>query len=247
MSKRIYNLNITRIDPRKLKIYKFPELDLENIPRYVDLRSKMPPIYDQGELGSSTANAICGLLGYDNPGFSGSRLFLYYNERLIENNVSVDSGAYIYDGIKSLQKYGICDEVEWPYVISEFANKPPDTCYKNALKHTASEVKHINNDLNSMLSALNNNCPFVVGIAVYESFESDFTAKTGLVKMPKEDEKLLGGHCILVCGYNNRNKLFVCRNSWGTGWGVNGYFYLPYTYLLDSNLSSDLWCIIKLT
>jgi len=242
--KRVYNVSITRLPSEKLNIKNISSPQV--MPNGVDLRSKFPPVFDQGNLGSCTANALCGVVAYDNPKLIGSRLFLYYNERRLENDIPDDSGALLIDGIKCLVNYGICPETTWPYYISKFAVKPPQTCYNDALKHKALIVHNINNDLASMKNALISGCPFVVGILVYESFESASVASTGNVPMPNVNkEQLLGGHAIVCVGYDDTKKHWIMRNSWGSSWGVNGYFYLPYAYLLDSNLTSDLWTINK--
>lgn len=241
---RIYNLNIERIDYQKLNIKK---IEISNkIPIKVDLRSKFPPIYDQGNLGSCSANALCGLVGYDDPTMNGSRLFLYYNERMIENSIPIDAGAYLHDGVFSLQQHGICQEIDWPYDINKFTVKPPTQCYDNAVKHKAIQVQHINNDISQMKNNLACGNPFVVGILVYSSFESVQVAKTGMVPMPRYKDTILGGHAVVCVGYDDSKHLWIMRNSWGKNWGDKGYFYLPYLYLLDSSLSSDLWCIQKM-
>jgi C1A family cysteine protease len=252
--KRNYNVKIERLPPEKMKYMTFKELFFKNfkagpksIPSSIDLRNKMPQIFDQGNLGSCTANALCGIIGYKIPKFMGSRLFLYYNERKLENNISDDTGATLEDGIKCLFYYGICPESEWPYIISKFAVKPPNTCYSSALKHRAVQVKHIYNDLASMKASLANGNPFVVGIAVYQSFESRYVEKTGIVPMPKKlNEQFLGGHAVMCVGYNDAKKVWIMRNSWGNSWGDRGYFYLPYQYLLDQKLSTDMWSILNI-
>lgn len=228
----------------------FPILSIQNniVSRsIVDLRNKIHTNYDQGNLNSCTANAICSLIEYNNPNFFGSRLFLYYNERKLENNISNDDGAYLVDGIKSLINYGICKEIEWPYIIKNFAIKPPDKSYASALYKKLITAYNITNNLSIIKNTLSNNIPFVVGIAIYKSFESSIVSTTGNVPMPKYNEKLLGGHAVVCVGYNDIKQIFIMKNSWGSRWGDNGYFYLPYRYLLSSNLSSDLWCIIKMT
>jgi C1A family cysteine protease len=238
---RIFNLKIERLPEYKLDYLQVPRKI--SLSTKVDLRSKMPPIYDQGQLGSCTSNALCGLVGYDNPEIIGSRLFVYYNERLLENTVSSDSGASLADGIKSLQKYGVCQETLWPYDISKFTVCPPTNCYDDALQNVALEVKNIKNDLITMKTSLANGWPFVVGILVYKSFMSAYTTQRGYVTMPSRGEKLLGGHAVVCVGYDDLKKVFIMRNSWGKTWGDNGYFYLPYTYLTSSLLTSDLWNI----
>ena len=236
-----YSINIQKVNKDQLN-HLIHDFNVP-IPSIVNLRNKMPPVYDQGLLGSCTANGLCALIEYIKPNFSGSRLFLYYNERYIKNTVNIDSGALISDGISSLQNNGICAESEWPYDINKFTIKPPNNCYNDALVHKVFNVAHIKQELIHMKNSLTQGCPFVVGIAIYASFESDNVAKTGNVNMPKPGEQFLGGHCVVCCGYNNNAKKWIMRNSWGSSWGDGGYFYLPYNYLLNSNLCSDLWAI----
>ncbi len=245
--KRIYNLKIDRVPQCQLKFKSFQKVKL---PESVDLRKNFPPIYDQGNLGSCTANALCAVHEFETVdekvdiGFKPSRLFLYYNERKLENTVSEDSGALLSTGIKCMNKYGVCSEKYCPYIIEKFAQKPSPEAYKEALEHKVITASNIHQDVTSMKLSLYNKNPFVVGIAIYSSFESPEVAKTGKVPMPKPDEECLGGHAVVVCGYTKDH--WIMRNSWGDSWGDKGYFYLPYLYLLDSDLSSDLWNISKI-
>jgi hypothetical protein len=155
---------------------------------------------------------------------------------------SRDSGAYLTDGIKSLKNEGLCSEKTWAYSISKFNVKPPPNAYSEALAHKVIQVQNISQDLNSMKNWLASGEPFAVGIAVYEEFESDAVASTGIVPMPTNKSRYLGGHAVVCCGYTTNN-YWIMRNSWGTRWGINGYFYLPFEYLLDHSLTSDLWVI----
>lgn len=263
--KRIYNLKINRlpeseldflnIETRHKNMYKHNKtLNITNdrkilkTPIIVDLRNKMPPVYEQENLGSCTAQALCGLIGYDDPMLIGSRLFLYYNQRKMLNTVSRDSGAFLRDGVKCLTQFGICQETMWPYIIKRFALCPPPRCYKRALLNRALQSKNIRNTLIDMKTSLANGYPFVVGILVYSSFESNTVATTGVVPYPDvKTERILGGHAVLCVGYDDMKQVWIMRNSWGTGWGMSGYFTLPYQYLLDSKLSSDLWTIIQMS
>ena len=145
-----YNLKIDRLPESQLDFLKIDvphnnilkiNKKINKLSKIVDLTSKMPPIYDQWNLGSCTYNALCGLIGYDNPSIIGSRLFLYYNERKIEKHISIDSCAQLYDGIKCLTIYGICQESDWPYDITKFTICPTIQCYNNALGHKALQVK----------------------------------------------------------------------------------------------------------
>jgi C1A family cysteine protease len=219
----------------------------------------MPPIYTQGDLGSCTANALCAAMQYlDNK--EGSRLFLYYNEIDIEGLVNDDSGATLEDGINSLLNTGVCEEKFWPYNINNFKIKPTENCYANAQLHKAIHIEQIDSNPNLtptekkqiMKTVLAQGYPIILGIDIYESFEYHSVSVNGLVPFPNVyKEKYLGGHAILVVGYDH-NKLvhnnigaWICRNSWGPNWGDHGYFYLPYKYL-SSNMVSNMYIIIKI-
>ncbi|HJV33882.1 C1 family peptidase [Geomonas sp.] len=217
------------------------------LPSQVDLRPNCPPVEDQGQLGSCTANALVGALEYlevkDKVKFMNlSRLFVYYNERVIEGTVNTDSGAMLRDGIKTLAKNGVCSETNWPYNIANFTKKPPKGCYQEGDKHQIVSYARLNT-LDEMRSTLAEGFPFVFGFSVYESFESAQVAKSGVVNMPEAGEKQLGGHAVLAVGYDDASKRFLIRNSWGTGWGMKGYFTMPYAYMQDRNLSDDFWTI----
>ncbi len=218
--------------------------------------AKMPDRFDQGQLGSCTANAWCGVVAYCllnghvqnkvkvSP-LPFSRLFVYYNERVIENSVSQDSGAEIRDGIKTIANQGVCTEKSWKYDVNKFAKKPSPSCYKTALNFKALAYKRLDNtNLQQLVNCLQTGMPFVFGISVYSSFESAAVAKTGIVPMPDiKKEKLLGGHAIWAIDYDLEQKGFWCVNSWGNGWGVDGLFFLPEAYMTDPNLADDFWTL----
>jgi C1A family cysteine protease len=215
------------------------------LPSKIDLRTEDSPIENQGRLGSCTANALAGNLQFLEK-VSGqtykdvSRLFIYYNERAAEGTISFDSGAMIRDGIKVLAQYGVCPESSWPYDISRFTRKPAAVCYKEGLKHRISSYHRLET-LEEMLNCLAEGFPFVFGFTVYESFESLKVAQTGIVPMPKKSERTLGGHAVMAAGYDQKQKHFIVRNSWGSQWGQGGYFTMPYAYI--ETLADDFWTI----
>jgi len=242
--KRIYNLDIKRLHPRELS-YGDIKIKAVKLPLIVDLRPKMPVVYDQGNLGSCTSNAFCAVYQYLKPQLQGSRLFLYYNTRSIEDTIPYDNGATLYGTIKSIKKNGLCRETKWPYIITKFAIKPSPECYTIALANKNINAYNVQNDLNFMKNYLNAGFPLVIGIAIYSEFESDAVAKTGIVPMPSSNSTFLGGHAVVVVGYNDTKKVWIVRNSWGSSWGDKGYFYLPYPYLTNPTLCSDIWYITK--
>jgi C1A family cysteine protease len=222
------------------------------IPKQVDLRAQCSPVYNQGQLGSCTANALAAAFDFDRHKegksfMTPSRLFIYWNERDLEGTVSSDAGAAIRDGVKVLRRIGTPPEVDWPYDITKFTEKPSENCFEIAEKNEALTYMRIRRpDANKtfyMQACLASGYPFVAGFSVYESFESPEVVKTGIVPMPQPGEKLLGGHAIVVVGYDVDKSWFIVRNSWGDDWGDHGYFYMPFAYLTNEQLSSDFWLI----
>lgn len=220
-----------------------------SVPDKIDLRPNCPPVFSQGDIGSCTGNAISNAHLFEQMRQSKqlitpSRLFIYYNEREMEGTVNEDSGAMIRDGIKSTVKLGVCDENNWAYNTDLFAEKPPSACYTQAEKYQTLKYQRLDNEnLNDLQNCLAQGFPFVFGFTVYESFESNEVSYTGIVPMPKRHERVLGGHAVFCVGYNNENKRFIVMNSWSTGWGDKGFFYLPYDFMTDGDLADDFWTI----
>lgn len=234
-------------DQRDL-LYAAPAEFLAALPTTADLRAQCPPVYDQGQLGSCTANAIGAAVEFERikqklSDFVPSRLFIYYNERVIEGTVHSDSGAQLRDGIKSVASNGACPEPDWPYDIAKFTAKPPASAYRDAKLDRAVQYQSIVQDLNQMKGCLASGYPFVFGFTVYASFESPAVASSGHAPMPHLGERPVGGHAVMAVGYDDGNSWFLVRNSWGAGWGMKGYFTLPYAYLIQPGLASDFWTI----
>jgi len=218
------------------------------VSKNVDLRTTghLPPVYDQGQLGSCTGNAIAGAVEYGmraqgKHDFIPSRLFIYYNERQMEGTTNTDAGAEERDGIKSVATVGVCSENVWPYDISKFSDRPSDAAYTEARKEIIKQYSRVPVKLPNMQNVLTHGIPIVFGMSIYESFESDAVSQTGMVPMPDPSEKNLGGHCMLIVGSNDTH--FIVRNSWGEEWGDKGYCYIPHEYLTNENLADDFWAI----
>jgi len=231
--------------------YKFvPKLD-GPLPDKVDLSESpfMPAVYNQGVIGSCTANAIAAALDFERAKqgsvrINPSRLFIYANERIMEGtDLANDSGAQIRDGIKSVSDIGACPETLWPYHENSFNVKPPQECYDAAALDKAIAYHAV--EPQDVMAVLAGGSPVIVGITLYESFEWPSVREHGIVTMPQPSESMLGGHAVLVVGYVSGH--FIVRNSWGFGWGQEGHFFLPYDYLLNPNLASDFWVITQVT
>jgi len=244
MEKRVYKLKKQTSDVRDYKLSSVLNVHAQvKIPSKLDIRSKCPPVYDQGQLGSCTANAgVAARVMLNNLNVNLSRLDLYYNERVIDGTVNEDSGANMRDIGKSLSTDGVCEEKYFPYDVTKFTNKPSFTAVTNGLLYKVKSYYSVPNidEIKNVLALKQQ--PVLIGMDVYASFESDAVAKTGIVPLPKKNEKLLGGHAVLVVGYDNVKKRFTVRNSWGSSWGDNGYFYLPYTYM-TKGYSYDFWAL----
>lgn len=220
----------------------------------------MPGVYDQAQIGSCTANGIAAAFEYDLrrqglADFMPSRLFIYWNERAMEGNSGFDSGAQIRDGIKSIAKQGVVPESEWPYdgdpadsdgswpAGHRAGQEPPKALYSEAQHSEAVEYERIIQDALHLKSVLAAGIPFVFGFTVFSSFESQEVAATGEAPMPQPGDSVLGGHCVMAVGYDDSQQRFLVRNSWGTSWGKDGYFTLPYAYLTNRRLASDFWTV----
>lgn len=247
-------------DPRD-QILSFREATVLSLPSAIDLRPLCPPVYDQGKIGSCTANALAGMVAFMRarerlPPLAPSRLFIYYNERVIENSVPSDAGAALRDGMKSVARQGACDEADWPYddTPADASGNFPAGCravtcpsaalYTAALEDRAVAYKRVLQLAEQMKACLSDGYPFVAGFTVFSGFESEETASTGVADMPNLLlERPVGGHAVLVVGYDDATSRFLCRNSWGPQWGMEGYFTIPYAYFCNPALASDFWTI----
>ncbi len=229
------------------KLYSAIASPPRKLPPAVDLSPQCSAVEDQGQLGSCTANALVGNLEFlekknGKPVTNLSRLFVYYNERVMEGTVKEDAGAMIRDGVKSLVNQGVCSEKQWPYTTSKFAQQPSAACVKAALKRKVISYHRLLS-LQDMKKCLAEGYPFVFGFSVYEGFETPNVAKTGMLELPQPGERQLGGHAIMAVGYTDSTQRLLIRNSWGNDWGLKGYFTMPYSYASNSNLSDDFWTI----
>ena len=233
-------------DKRDSRDYKY-SVTQKVIPNIVDLRPYCSSIENQGNLGSCTGQAIAGaieLLNKRNKKPTDvSRLFIYYYERLLLGTVNYDSGAYIRDGIKVTNHYGASLESHWPYDIRKFRQEPISEAKVDALKRRVTRYERVTS-FDGCIDALNNGYPIIMGFHVYSSFMTNNVARTGNMPYPNtKRERLLGGHAVLLVGYNKTKKVFIARNSWGTNWGDKGYFYMPFNVVTNTSMSSDYWII----
>ena len=236
-------------DVRDINYKIFRAVDPSKLPALVDLRPGCPPVYDQGRLGSCTANALGAAYQFSQlkqkkKSTMPSRLFIYYNERVLERTVNSDAGAMIRDGIKTICKEGVSPEELWPYDITKFTRKPTVKAYQTAVKNTVTQYARLDNsNILQLKNCLAEGFPFVFGFTVYSFFESREMSNSGMLQLPSSEDKVLGGHAVMAVGYDDTKQAFIIRNSWGTQWGMQGYFYMPYAYITNPNLATDFWTV----
>jgi C1A family cysteine protease len=239
-----------------------PVLRSEEVPPVFSLRQEMPEVYNQGQLGSCTGNGVAAVLEHTESkqgegSVTPSRLFIYYNERVIEGTVDQDSGAQIRDGIKVVATDGAPPETDWPYDITQFTVKPPTSVYEAAKQHEAIAYLRVEPGAagSPLRTPIQEGLPVVFGFSVPAMFESpSWDPATQYLPLPATGEKSIGGHCVVVVGWDFSLErfpvnVFEIRNSWGPEWGDAGYFWMDARYLYEPSrgLSSDFWVIDKVS
>lgn len=236
-------------DPRDTW-YVLPRGLRNRLPAKVDLSREFAqlPVYNQGRLNSCSAHAIAAAMWYAErtQGRRGhappSRLFIYYNERAREGRtICRDVPVSLRDGYKIVKKKGSCPEGLWPYEVGRFWRQPTARCYKAAKRHKVLEYHRIKRHLDYLRGCLSEGFPFAMGMNVFKGFTR--LGKSGKVLMPASDARVIGGHAVLVVGYDDKRQHFIVRNSFGAKWGKKGHCFLPYAFLLHKGLSWDFWMV----
>lgn len=251
MTDRYYGWKPSSPDQRDL-VYSAPRPQIVNLPPAVNLCNPLPPYplteaLDQQSLGSCGPHAAVQDVAYAlqkqgiTPCPMPSRLFVYYNTRMIMGTVNQDSGVDNRSLMKALAQYGWCEETLWLYDISQFKTKPPASAYEIGKLRKIDQYLSVPQDLTQMRACLAGGDPFIFGFTVYESFEYPETVSTGIVPMPRMGESVLGGHDVWFVGYSDEKQVFILRNSWDETWGVHGFGTMPYAYATSSRLSGDFW------
>jgi C1A family cysteine protease len=226
---------------------------MRQLPAVVDLRRHCPPVYDQRHLNSCSANALAGAMRFDEIKAGRldvpepSRLFIYFNERVLARAVEQDVPVSLRYGYRTVAKHGVCPEPMWPYDPRRFRRRPTPECYRSAMRHVAIEYYRIRRAVSHLRACLADHFPFVFALGVHRSMTRHPIAHTGVVTMPKRGDALLGGHAVLAVGYRHATRQFIFRNSWGPAWGDHGYGYLPYEFVAACALTWDFWTMRRVT
>ncbi len=253
-----YNLRPDEPDPRDHGYAS--SFSNTQLPASVDLRKQkgvFPPIFNQGNLNSCTANAVSAILYFDmihqkwSETFTPSRLFIYHNELASEGKLNdkdyAEHGATVKmrDCLKTVDSDGFCSETLWPYDESKYNINPSAAALAEAKKYHSYEYQRIHHqDLNQIKACLASGLPFIFGIVIYKSFESDQVKQSGKVPLPQPGDEQLGAHAIVGVGYDDDQQVFIFRNSYGEDWGDQGYGYLPYSFM--RRYAFDFWVIQKI-
>lgn len=223
------------------------------LPLVVDLRRHCPPIYDQLHLNSCSAHALAAAFRFDDikegrpDDPAPSRLFIYYNERVVANVVADNAPVGLRDGYRAIARFGACAEPMWPYAVRRFRRKPTPACYRSALGHRAIEYFRLDRALWKLRACLAAAYPFVFGLAVHRSTLSRAVKRTGVVPVPTRRDAFVGGHAVLAVGYRLADRQCIIRNSWGRSWGDGGYGYLPFEFVASSALTWDFWTMRRVS
>jgi C1A family cysteine protease len=249
-----------RPDPRD-RLLALPQF-AEPAPRpsAANLSAKLPPAYDQGSLGSCTANAIAAAVQYARrvhhmpDDFVPSRLFIYYQQRVIEQSVMLDLGGQLRDGIMSITDLGVCPESDWPYDSvgadrrtrifppnARAIQAPPLNVMQTAKRYKTISLAPLTQSVEVLESCIARGYPFIFGFSVYGQFDE----ATTILRKPKPTDVELWGHAAMATGYDQRKRIFRIRNSWGQTAHDKGYFDMDYDYVLNPTWAKNFWVVYQ--
>lgn len=216
---------------------------------------KTGPLLEQGSIGTCSSCVISAsimtqqLNGPDGAiGIHISRLFLYYLERLLSMDPGqtqvIDNGAINMDGIEALHKQGVCHETTWPYDYTKVNVRPSKEAYEEAklnrgMVKAYGSIKTDGNFIQNIKKSLLANIPVLISLQIFPAFYSFEVRRTGMVPMPTPGQKQIGGHELLIVGYDDEKRVFKCQNSWGPRWGDGGFCYFPYNYINNRTWTFD--------
>ena len=238
---------------------RFPQLTLASYPPLAAAASVittgfLPPIWDQGQTGSCTGHGSTRAIAFARakqslPFVDLSRLFAYWNARVAEGTQWSDSGASVSDVIAAAQQFGAPPYTDLPTDPSLVTVQPSAQTFADALANKAILATRVLGANPASFQYHFKHCigvlglPVVFGFTVYESFESDAVASSGIMPVPGPSEQIVGGHCVVATAYDDAAKMVTCDNSWSDTWGQAGRFQMPYECIFDIDMASDFHAI----
>jgi C1A family cysteine protease len=234
--------------------FRIPERasDEPPLPKSIDLRKDCPPVYFQGSISSCTANATAALLDVvrkkDKLSFlNPSRLFIYYNCRVLNGDPADDHGSCFRDALSTIYDTGVCAEADWDYNPKLLFEKPTDTCYTKAIENKFQYYALIDQTETALKHCLNEGYPFLFAINLFSHLNDDHMLfETDILSVPisgRPKPPVLGSHALCCVGYDDEKQLFLIRNSFGADWCMSGHFYIPYSFMLDPECSNGFWTL----
>lgn len=201
----------------------------------IDLRDMFAPVRDQGTQGSCASFAVASVIeAMRRDSTRRSPAFLYWNAREVAGNADSDCGASLYEIIRAASDKGACTEEKMPYNPDMYALAPSADASHDASLCKVIEAKTVIPRLKDIKSAIAQGFPVIVAARIFDSFSD---TEKGFVRHPSakdlaanDDSARHCNHALVVCGYSDKDRVFVVRNSWGTRFGDNGYCYIPYSY-----------------
>jgi C1A family cysteine protease len=260
----LHNMRSLNIENRRARMVLMK--GMRNPLTKYSLMNNWPQIYDQGSIGSCTANAFCSAFKYlhttadNNCNFEPSRLYVYYKERFLEsdgdpNNI-YDSGAHVIDAYRWVSEHGVCPEEAWPYVIENVNQEPPKSCDDLAQPYRVKGYYQLSlgPDIKDAICwALVQNRPVLLAFGVYRSFVEGVSAANDVCPMPHPlayedyedaEDPFYGGHEVCIVGFDDAEQCFTIANSWGEDWGNKGFFKMSYEFIRHPRLIYDLGVVI---
>jgi len=213
-------------------------------PAEIDYTVRMSPVRDQGEEGTCVAfAAVVGVKEYQE--HEEHRRLIPLSPRYLyhlckeADGIPQGEGTYPRVAMKILAERGVCREDCWPYRPYQTDDSCPEAD-DQARRYRVRTYGRLSGT-GQMETSLSLNGPFLAGVEVFPAW---FSAPSGRIPEPAEGEESLGGHAVCVVGYSRRGDYFKFKNSWGPGWGDNGYGYITYSYLdrycLDAWTATDM-------
>ena len=210
----------------------------------VDYSARMLPVRDSGDEGSVVGFAVASALEFQIRKHDGQRVrisprYLYYAARKLGGlDLQSDAGANLRDAVAVVSEQGAVADSAWPYKAGQFAQAPPDDL--DGAKRYRAHGRPLKG-AREIKSALQQYGPVVIGLTIYDSFNSANAISTGRIPDPKPSESIVGGHAVCIVGYDDARRRFKFENSWGADWGDKGYGYVSYDYV--QKYGSDAWAL----